>query len=160
MGYSSLMELDNQITFQIIQTATLIVAVFVAWISIKKQRETIKKDKTIGLLMKDLEDDFLTDGLKILRKIDEEYRIEDFAKLGKKNFKEAIAIRNLLNYYEIIGVGIESDIYDITMIKDAQKTMIIRIYEQAKPFIIRSRQVDNNADLWIKFQGLIDILRR
>jgi hypothetical protein len=46
MGYSSLMELDNQITFQIIQTATLIVAVFVAWISIKKQRETIKKDKT------------------------------------------------------------------------------------------------------------------
>jgi hypothetical protein len=80
-----------------------------------------------------LEDDFLTDGLKILRKIDEEYRIEDFAKLGKKNFKEAIAIRNLLNYYEIIGVGIESDIYDITMIKDAQKTMIIRIYEQAEP---------------------------
>jgi hypothetical protein len=78
MGYSSLMELDNQITFQIIQTATLIVAVFVAWISIKKQRETIKKDKTIGLLMKGLEDDFLTDGLKILRKIDEEYRIEDF----------------------------------------------------------------------------------
>jgi hypothetical protein len=66
---------DNQITFQIIQTATLIVAVFVAWISTKKQRETIKKDKTIGLLMKDLEDDFLTDGLKILRKIDEEYSI-------------------------------------------------------------------------------------
>jgi hypothetical protein len=92
MGYSSLMELDNQITFQIIQTATLIVAVFVAWISIKKQRETIKKDKTIGLLMKDLEDDFLTDGLKILRKIDEEYRIEDFAKLSKKNSKEFLFI--------------------------------------------------------------------
>ncbi|WP_180334620.1 DUF4760 domain-containing protein [Bathymodiolus thermophilus thioautotrophic gill symbiont] len=155
-----MIELDGQTTFQVIQTATLIVAVFVAWISIKKQRETIKKEKTIGLLMKDLEDDFLTDGLKILRKIDKEYHIEDFAKANKKNSDDAIAIRNLLNYYEIIGVGIESDIYDIAMIKDAQKTMIIRIYEQAEPFIIRSRQEDNNANLWIKFQNLIDILRR
>ncbi|WP_420886038.1 hypothetical protein [Bathymodiolus thermophilus thioautotrophic gill symbiont] len=38
--------------------------------------------------------------------------------------------------------------------------MIIHIYEQAEPFIIRSRQEDNNANLWIKFQNLIDILRR
>ncbi|WP_122951843.1 hypothetical protein [Bathymodiolus thermophilus thioautotrophic gill symbiont] len=43
------------------------------------------KEKTIGLLMKDLEGDFLTDGLKILRKIDKEYHIEDFAKANKKN---------------------------------------------------------------------------
>jgi hypothetical protein len=123
------------------------VAVFVAWISIKKQRETIKKDKTIGLLMKGLEDDFLTDGLKILRKIDEEYRIEHFAKLSKKNSMDAIAIRNLSNYYEIIAVGIESDIYDITMIKYAQKTMIIRIYEHSEPFIIRLKNQLPNLSL-------------
>ena len=153
------MDLNSPIIFQMIQTATLIVAVFVAWTSIKKQRETAKKDKTIELLMKDLEDDFLTDGLSILRQVDAKYHIEDFAKPGRKKSTQAIAIRNLLNYYEIIGVGIESDIYDITMIKEAQKTMIIRIFEQAEPFIVRSRREDNNVNLWIKFQGLVDILR-
>lgn len=153
------MELSSQIIFQIIQAATLIVAVFVAWVSIEKQRDTAKKNQTISLLMKDLEDDFLTDGLNILRNIDENFHIEDFAKPNKKQSKEAIAIRNLLNYYEIIGVGIKSDIYDLMMIKEAQKTMIIRIYEQAEPFIIRSRREENNDTLWVKFQSLVNILR-
>jgi hypothetical protein len=58
-----------QTVFQIIQTAALIVAVFVACTSIKKQRETTKKDKTISLLMKDLEGDFLKDGMNVLLKI-------------------------------------------------------------------------------------------
>ncbi|MBA5248153.1 MAG: DUF4760 domain-containing protein [Gammaproteobacteria bacterium] len=97
------------ITFQIIQAATLIVAVFVAWVSIKKQRDTAKKNKTISLLMQDLEDDFLTDGLNILRSVDDNFHIEDFAKSNKKQSNEATAIRNLLNYYEIIGVDIEDD---------------------------------------------------
>jgi len=37
--------------------------------------------------------------------------------------------------------------------------MIIRIYEQAEPFITRSRREENNDNLWIKFQNLVDILR-
>ncbi|MBE8189942.1 MAG: hypothetical protein HAW58_03605 [Candidatus Thioglobus sp.] len=60
------MDWSNYITSQNIQTATLIVAVFIAFLSIKKQRDTAKKDKTISLLMKDLEDEFLQDGMKIL----------------------------------------------------------------------------------------------
>lgn len=47
------MDLNSPVVFQMIQTATLIVAVFVAWTSIKKQRETAKKDKTIELLVQD-----------------------------------------------------------------------------------------------------------
>jgi hypothetical protein len=57
------MDLSSQTIFQLIQTATLVVAVFVALFSVKKQRETTKKDKTISLLMKDLEDDFLKSGM-------------------------------------------------------------------------------------------------
>ena len=145
--------------YNFLQTAALIAAVLIAYLAIYKQRDIAKKNKTIELLMKDLEDDFLAQGLVILREVDEEHNIGDFAKQNKKTSSEAIAIRNLLNYYEIIGVGVESNIYDIDMIKDAQKTMIVRIYEQATPFIKRSREQDNNLSLWVKFEKLVSILK-
>ncbi len=94
------MDLSNQVIFQMIQTATLIVAVFVAWVSINKQRETTKKDKTISLLMKDLEDDFLKHGMEILLRIhNNNDDVAIYANSAHANDNEAIAIRNLLNYY-------------------------------------------------------------
>ncbi|SFV89297.1 hypothetical protein MNB_SUP05-SYMBIONT-7-819 [hydrothermal vent metagenome] len=71
------------ITFQIIQAATLIVAVFVAWVSIKKQRDTAKKQNHF-IVDAGLEDDFLTDGLNILRSVGDNFHIEDFSKSNKK----------------------------------------------------------------------------
>ncbi|CAC9439793.1 hypothetical protein BHECKSOX2_1572 [Bathymodiolus heckerae thiotrophic gill symbiont] len=44
------MDLSNQVIFQMIQTAALIVAVFVAWVSIKKQKDTTKFEKFIQIL--------------------------------------------------------------------------------------------------------------
>ncbi len=151
MGFSLL--------FNLLQTVALMAAVLVASLAILKQRDIAKKDKTIELLMKDLEDDFLTEGLSILREVDGNNRIEDSAKEDKKNSNKAIAIRNLLNYYEIIGVGVQSDIYDLDMIKDAQKTMIVRIYEQSAPFIKRYRSQYNNNTLWKNFEQLVDSLK-
>lgn len=153
------MDWSDSVIFQIIQTATLIVAVFVAWMSIKKQRETTKKDKTISLLMKDLEDDFLKDGMKVLLKIhNSEDNVAIYANLEHKNSDEAIAIRNLLNYYENISVGVNADIYDIEMIKKSQKSMIIAIYKQSKPFIALLREQNNNPKLYIEFEKFINIL--
>jgi hypothetical protein len=154
------MDLSNQVVFQIIQTATLIVAVFVAWFSIKKQRETTKKDKTIALLMKDLEDDFLKTGMKTLLKVhnSEDDDVAIYANQTHKNDPEAISIKNLLNYYENISVGVSADIYDIEMIKKSQKTMIISIYKQSEPFIIRLRKQNKNPDLYIEFEKFIGIL--
>ncbi len=129
--------------FQFTQTATLIVAVLVALYSIYKQRQTAKKDKTIALLMKDLEDRFLNEGLKELIKIhhNQDDDVAIYANVNHSKDKESIAIRNLLNYYENVAVGVKADIYDIEMIKKSQKTMIIAIYTQAKPFIERLRKL-------------------
>ena len=115
--------MSSQEIFQTIQTATLLVAVFVAWRAIVKQRDTAKKDKTISLLMKDLEDDFLTDGMKVLLNIhnSEDDDVAIYANSTHKSDNNTNAIRNLLNYYENISVGVNSDIYDIEMIKKSQK---------------------------------------
>lgn len=149
------------LTFQLIQTATLIVAVFVALYSIYKQRQTAKKDKTIALLMNDLEDSFLEEGIRLLLKVhlDPQDDVAIYANTENKSKEEAIAISNLLNYYENISVGAKADIYDIEMIKKSQKTMIIGIYEQAKPFITKVRKTDNNPNLYIEFEDFIQILK-
>ncbi len=135
-------------------------AVFVAWVSIKKQRETTKKDKTISLLMKDLEYDLLESGMRTLRHIhhSEDNDVAIDANSTHSRDKEAISIRNLLNYYENISVGIAADIYDIEMIKKSQKSMIIAIYKQSKPFIIRLRAQNKNPNLYIEFEKFIGIL--
>ncbi len=147
--------------FQITQTAALIAAVFVAVSAIKYQRATTKKDKTIALLMKDLEDEFLSAGIKLLLKVhlDSQDDVAIYAHTDNKSKKEAIAIRNLLNYYENISVGVKADIYDVEMIKKSQKTMIIHIFEQSKPFIEKSRQVENNPNLYIEFEDFVKILK-
>lgn len=146
---------------QLIQTAALIAAVLVAVLAIKHQRATAKKDKTIALLMKDLEDIFLKEGINLLLKIhlDEHDDVAIYANAPNKKKSEAIAIRNLLNYYENVAVGVKADIYDIEMIKKSQKTMIIHIFNQSKPFISQSRQVENNANLYIEFEDFVEILK-
>ncbi len=135
-------------------------AVFVAWVSIKKQRETIKKDKTISLLMKDLKYDFLESGMRTLRHIhdSEDDDVAIYANATHLQDEKAISIRSLLNYYENISVGIAADIYDIEMIKKSQKSMIIAIYKQSEPFIIRLREQNKNPNLYIEFEKFIGIL--
>ncbi|SFV87039.1 hypothetical protein MNB_SUP05-SYMBIONT-4-113 [hydrothermal vent metagenome] len=135
-------------------------AVSVAWRSINKQRDTTKKDKTISLLMKDLEDDFLEDGIQTLLKIhdSDDDDVAIYANSTNKNDDNAIAIRNLLNYYENISVGVDSNIYDLEMIKKSQKTMILSIYKQSKPFIIRLREQNENPNLYIEFERFVEIL--
>jgi hypothetical protein len=154
------MDLSSQTIFQLIQTATLVVAVFVALFSVKKQRETTKKDKTISLLMKDLEDDFLKSGMEVLLDIhnSEDDDVAIYANQKHKNNEKTHAIRNLLNYYENISVGVAADIYDVEMIKQSQKSMIIAIYERSKPFIISIRKQSQNPNLYIEFEKFVDIL--
>lgn len=153
--------MDSVNIFDIIQTAALIAAVFVAQSAIKYQRATAKKDKTIALLMKDLEDELLTEGIKILREVhlDPQDDVAIYANIENKGRDKAISISNLLNYYENIAVGVKNDIYDVFMIKESQKTMIIGIYEQAEPFIAKVRKTDNNPNLYIEFEAFIQILK-
>jgi hypothetical protein len=94
--------------------------------------------------------------LKIHNSEDDDVAI--YANLKHKSNDKAMAIRSLLNYYENISVGVNADIYDIEMIKKSQKSMIIAIYEQSKPFIIHLRKQNNNPNLYIEFEKFTKIL--
>ncbi len=82
-----------------------------------------------------------------------------YANNSHKKKSDAIAIRDLLNYYETISVGVKTGIYDIEMIKQSQKTMITNIFYQSKPFIDKSREIENNKNLYVEFESFIEILQ-
>ena len=154
------MDLSNQAIFQIIQTATLIVAVFVALKSIRYQRDSIKKSKTIDLLMKNLEDKALAQSLETLRQIhdNEDDDVAIYANKKHWNDEKSISIKNILNYYENLSVGVGEDIFDMAMIRTSQKTMIVDIYTQTKPFIDKLREQKQHPCFYVEFEKFIKIL--
>lgn len=154
------MDYLNSPVYLFIQTVTLIVAVFVAGLSIWWHRKTTKQENTIKLLMKDLNDDLIKEGIELLEKIDNDGQdsIEIYANSINKHKEETIHIRNLLNYYEMVSVGVNKGIYDVQMIKEAQKTIITKIYQHSKLFIDKIRKVKKNDDLYIEFEKFVNKL--
>jgi hypothetical protein len=148
--------------YQITQTVVLIAAVFVAILSIFWNRKTTKQQHTIKLLLEDESNEFVKDGIKLLEKIDNDSQasIETYAYKNNKNKKEAVIIRNLLNYYEMISVGVNRGIYDVDMIRDAQKTILSNIYKHSKIYINRRRTEELKPLLYIEFEKLIIVLNK
>jgi hypothetical protein len=100
--------------------------------------------------------------LSLLEKIDNDSQasIETYAYKNNKNKKEAVIIRNLLNYYEMISVGVNRGIYDVDMIRDAQKTILSNIYKHSKIYIDRRRTEELKPLLYIEFEKLIIVLNK
>jgi hypothetical protein len=148
--------------YQVTQTVVLIAAVFVAILSIFWNRKTTKQQHTIKLLLEDESNEFVKDGIKLLEKIDNDSQasIETYAYKNNKNKKEAVIIRNLLNYYEMISVGVNRGIYDVDMIRDAQKTILSNIYKHSKIYINRRRTEELKPLLYIEFEKLIIVLNK
>ncbi len=142
-----------------IQSIILLISIIITANIPKKQRLVDRQNKTLLLLMNNLENEVTIDGMALLLKahLEADADVAIFANKAHKKAPAAIAIRNLLNYYENVVVGVQADIDDVEMIKKSQKTMIIAIYNQSEPFIKRLRKQNNNPNLYIEFEGFIAV---
>ena len=158
----------SQIVLLHIQTAAIVAAVVIAFYAILSNKNIAKKDKTDKLLLNDLEDPFLKDGLSVLREIsinttDDNIATYAHIKINDKDhnkYKNSIKIINLLNFYENISVSINKKVYDFDMIKRSQKTQTIEMYEKLEPYIKEVRKVDKNDNLFIEFEHFVNKLKK
>jgi Na+(H+)/acetate symporter ActP len=141
--------------YQIIQTVVLITAVFVATLSIWWSRKTSKQQNTIKLLMQDINNDVIKNGIRTLLERDK----NDIANFDNNSIV-AMEVRNLLNYCEMLSIGVNNGIYDFKMIKKAQKTMITKIYEHSKPYIDKRRADTNNNNFYKEFEFFVKKLNK
>ncbi|MDD9799352.1 MAG: DUF4760 domain-containing protein [Gammaproteobacteria bacterium] len=61
-------------------------------------------------------------------------------------------IVRIINYYEMLSVGIHEGIYDRNIIKRYNKSQIIKLFNLTRPFIEKIREEYNNQSLAMEFE--------
>jgi len=61
-------------------------------------------------------------------------------------------IVRIINYYEMLSVGVHEGIYDRNIIKRYNKSQIIKLFNLTRPFIEKIREEYNNQSLAMEFE--------
>jgi len=131
-------------------------AALVAFFSIKSSREIARKQATIALFERSIENELLTNAMNVVRKVHEhpEINIEEYTNSPKDNLNEGSflevknAIRKVLNFHEHICIGISSGIYDESVFKQHRKQSTIELWSMTEKYIAERRKLSNNPKVF------------
>jgi hypothetical protein len=103
----------------------------------------------------------MVENLKITKKLHnqhkhlcDENRAKDFFEILEKDEEARSALVSILNYLELLAVGIEEGILDETMIKKYFKTMFYRYLSNYGFYIDYRRKIYNNPTAWEYFTAM------
>ena len=136
---------------------TGILGASIALLSLVYIRRTARERNSLELLIQMRENDNLKEGLKIIRAIHHSKHddMEKFCYEDEQNTDEALSIRGLLNFFEVISLGIRRKFYDEIVIKASHFSTFILVWNMTLPYITKRRQMMNNDKLFMEFEGLI-----
>ena len=69
--------------------------------------------------------------------------------------EEAMAVRTIMNDYELIATGIKRKIVDEQFHRDFYETTTVLDYQKMLPYILEVRRVYNNRKLYIEFEKMV-----
>ncbi|MEX2375766.1 MAG: DUF4760 domain-containing protein [Dehalococcoidia bacterium] len=113
----------------------------VAVLSIRAQRNLAKKRATLDMLaQKEWDRDYIEARAEFIKLRDANSGLEFWADKEHKNSPQSNVIRNTLNDYELIAVGIKEGILDEDLYKRWFKTSFLKDMRMAKNYIAAIRQ--------------------
>lgn len=132
--------------------------VLVAIISVLSARATAKKKQSADLLSSSRSDEELVNGLRCLSSLHNrpDANIRQYALDANANSDEAKSIRYVLNHYEYVAVGLQSGIYDETMLRRASHNTVVSLFTHARPFIEALREHKNRPSLYQEMQCMAE----
>ena len=135
------------------QNVILLAAVVVAVISLRLFRRTERQKATIAFLRDYNNSSSVDAAVALLRRGVARAEMTDADKLAVKEF---------LNFFEILAIGLETGIYDEEMILRAFGTDIIKYYDKAREFISAVRDEDGEiVDVaYERFEALAEKARK
>lgn len=138
--------------------AMLLTAVTVAITSVLSVKSTAKKKQTADLLFGTRADDKLTAGYSVLQALHNEkaLNMRALAEGGDEHAESARNIRYVLNHWERVFVGVRQGIYDECMLREANYNVVIRTYDQARPFIEAVREKAKVDTYWQCLEEAVD----
>ena len=153
LGYLANLTTDDKV-----RNFAVIIGVGVAVQSILTARAIARKKQSADLLFASRGDPKLQGGYAQvnLHHGAEGRGIRSLAEPESKGSDEAMQVRFLLNHWELLSIGIQSGIYDERMVKKSWYSAVTDTYVRARPFILRSREVDKKSTLFQEFEWLAE----
>lgn len=123
---------------------------------IRKQRELQQKTLSMEAMRRLWSDRSFEDDIRKVLGINDISRYaekRDTARTDGKQWAEnRERIVRVINYYEMLSVGIHEGIYDRNIIKRYNKSQIIKFFNLTLPFIEKIREEYNNQSLAMEFE--------
>lgn len=140
-----------------VRNAAIILGVGVAIVSIGTARALARKKQAADLIFAVRSDTKMQEAAECLKdhSCSHDKNIKVLAG-PKKTSKEAELIRYLLNHFESLSVGIQNGIYDERMLKESWYTIVIKTYQQVRPYIEEIRARDQTLTYYQEFEQLAE----
>ena len=107
----------------------MVIAVF----SMRSARKTERQKVTLDFLSAYNDSQIVIEGAAILN---EWNNGDEHLNLSKE---DRIVVRELLNFFEFVAIGLKHEIYDEKMVIDSMETAIVKYYKKGKNFIEQAR---------------------
>lgn len=147
--------LTNELASEAFRNLLIMSGVITAIVSVSKVQATAKKKQTADLLFGCRMDEQLRIGTQhVVAMHDPNGSIKDLLQAQKENSDEAVAVKYLLNHWERVCVGINLGIYHEEMLRQANRTNVVDLYQKSKPFIDAVRYKTGKDTFYKDFEAL------
>lgn len=139
---------------QAVLLAALAAAVFAMW-GILSQRDISARQATIQFLRHSERDQAMIDARKKFQELAKSPEgLTAYAAEENAQKDEAIAIRAVLNEYELIAIGIERGVFDDKTHRRWHRSAVVKNWRQAAPFVMALRNRTNNDAIFHEFEEM------
>ena len=164
---------DLIVIFGFLEIAAIVVAAIVGYRAIvrqiESQRKLQKQNNSIRVISAFFSDHDLVRAARILAEIDvnPEDNVEIYAYANppqngdsEKWFAKSSALFSLINYFEIISVGIEADIYDRDIVRNGAQKIFATTYDRTVAFICKARGQRSAPNFGVHFERVAEEFKR
>ena len=139
-----------------VQTIAILVSILIATYIVYNNEKLAKKRATIDLVLHQKNDTDLSSALDLLRALDMDIGLAEYASMENKESSEYKAILVVLNHYEFVATGIKEKAFDENVYKRMVYGILVRDWVALKGFVAEIRQSRNRNTLFQEFQWLAE----
>ena len=133
-----------------------IMAVAVAYWQIRAQRKLAKQNNSINKMRELQGDGNLGVSMNLIAEMlthgEQVKRYASLTEWDNVSRKKSHALRDVVEYFELISIGILHNIYDKEIIRASARATFVEMYKRTKPFVLEIRRAYNHPTYGKNFQ--------
>ena len=129
-------------------------SIFVVFMTLRGQRRIAKRRATLDIMLKEQGDPSLLAQRKKFTVLRNSKTIKKYALPEHADSAKATTIRSILNFNELIAIGISKETVDADIYKRFCRTDYVDDWIGCKPFVMELRRQGENSTYYCEFESL------